>query len=72
MLNTFLVASLIAGILRAAYEWLPVRGPRPATPGGDSSRLWPWFALLLTLCVGIGVPILSVQHNGTFIWNWGR
>jgi len=68
LLNTFLVASVVGGLLRAAYKWLPVKGPRPAASSQDPTRLWWWCALLLTLLIGIGVPILSAQHNGTFIW----
>lgn len=41
LLNTFLVASLIAGILRAACEWLAVRGrgrPHPVEIHRASGR----------------------------------
>lgn len=67
-LNTFLVASFVAGVLAAVYELLALTGRLPTA----ARRIWTWCMLFFTLCIGVGVPILSAQYHGTFIWSWWR
>ena len=68
-LNTFLVAALVAGVLRAVYEWVPPATMMPTRTGEGARRFRTRLIVFVTLCVGIGVSFLSALHGGTFIWS---
>jgi hypothetical protein len=66
LVNSLLAGAVVGLVVGTIYSVLA----RPAEGSRSFAAILTAFMILLTLGIGIVIPVLTAQHNAALIWKW--